>query len=572
MAKKILPIIVLIFVFFPFFAAHAEDVLGQNVNFSIESSYDLTYRSNLAATLIKISPQLYFYIDDSWWNSLSEDSKTQNRQVLDSLAEEFETKIYPNLTQIFGMEWNPGIDKDSRITILIHPMQSQAGGYFNSGNEYSKIQFPQSNEREMLYLNSGFLDSPLIKGFLAHEFVHLITFNQKDRKGISEEVWLNEARAEYASTFLGYDAQYDKSNLQRRVRDFLDRPFDSLTEWRNTPYDYGALNLFTQYLVDHYGVKILADSLKSKNIGIASINEALIKNNFKEDFSQIFTDWTIAAFINDCNVSQKYCYFNPSLKNLRITPMINYLPFIGDSTLSVTNSTKDWAGNWHKFIGGKGTLSLEFSVDPQVKFKVPYLIQDSLGNYTVGFLNFDKNGKATTSVSDFGGKNASLTIIPTSQTKTSGFSDEDIEPSYTFFWSASTAEKTNILPSLNNNLTVTQLLERIAQLTKMVADLQMQLVALQSSSNSCSSFNADLYYGLTNNEGVRCLQGFLKSQGAEIYPEGAVSGNFYNLTKLAVIRFQEKYASEILTPVGMTRGTGYVGARTRMKINQLLTK
>jgi len=53
---------------------------------------------------------------------------------------------------------------------------------------------------------------------------------------------------------------------------------------------------------------------------------------------------------------------------------------------------------------------------------------------------------------------------------------------------------------------------------------------------------------MMNNSEVRCLQEFLKSQGPEIYPEGLVTGNFLSLTKATVIRFQEKYASEILAP------------------------
>jgi len=48
-----------------------------------------------------------------------------------------------------------------------------------------------------------------------------------------------------------------------------------------------------------------------------------------------------------------------------------------------------------------------------------------------------------------------------------------------------------------------------------------------------------------------------------------VTGNFFGLTKAAVIRFQEKYASEILAPIGLKKGTGFVGARTRAKINSL---
>lgn len=67
---------------------------------------------------------------------------------------------------------------------------------------------------------------------------------------------------------------------------------------------------------------------------------------------------------------------------------------------------------------------------------------------------------------------------------------------------------------------------------------------------------------------VKTLQTFLF--GAGLYPEGLVTGYFGSLTKRAVIRFQEKYASEILTPVGLARGTGFVGPSTRKKMNELL--
>jgi peptidoglycan hydrolase-like protein with peptidoglycan-binding domain len=78
---------------------------------------------------------------------------------------------------------------------------------------------------------------------------------------------------------------------------------------------------------------------------------------------------------------------------------------------------------------------------------------------------------------------------------------------------------------------------------------------------------SDLRYGDHGNE-VKLLQTWL-AKDKEIYPEGKISGWFGYATQRAVIRFQEKYASEILTPQGLSRGSGIVDALTRKKLNQL---
>jgi len=77
----------------------------------------------------------------------------------------------------------------------------------------------------------------------------------------------------------------------------------------------------------------------------------------------------------------------------------------------------------------------------------------------------------------------------------------------------------------------------------------------------------DLRYGDKGDE-VKVLQTWL-AKNKEIYPQGLVTGFFGPLTQKAVIRFQEKYATEILEPQGLTRGTGIVDALTRKKLNEL---
>lgn len=538
---------IFIFVFFGFvnvFEAKAFSE-GELANFYIDYSYDLYGRSEISAYLIRTSDSLYFYIEKSWWDSRSAQEQNNTRIELYDLGKEFKNKIYPVLTFYFGQEWKPGIDRDERITVLFHPMKSGSAGYFRISDEYPKLQAPTSNEREMLYLNSEFITSPLVESFLVHEFVHLITFNQKDRlRNITEETWLNEARAEYAPTLLGYDDKYGGSYLQRRVRTFLKTPSFSLTEWQGVPADYGVLNLFTQYLVDHYGVAILRNSLWSSGTGIASMNYALRKNGFQDDFSQVFTNWTIAVLTNDCSLGNKYCYKNQNLRNLRIVPESNFLPLATESSLSVYSQIKDWSAKWQRIFGGRGSLIFKFNGIEGTKFKTPYVLCDYAQKCEVNFLNLDEQEqqKGELVIPEFSSKYSSLTLITSVQNKLSSFTNN--EPIYLFSWDIKTKESSVQNPS--------------------------SLLSSSFSSSSCSEIKNNLYFGIWSNSEVSCLQEFLKNQGTAIYPEELVTGNFLSLTKAAVIRFQEKYTGEILASWGLSKGTGYVGRTTKAKINQML--
>lgn len=560
---KKLTLIFIVILFFSIGIGIDAAILGEKRNFFIEPDYDLSEREEVTATLIKITPELYFYVDEKWWNF---SPQNEILQTISSLGEEFRNNIYLTLTSTFGSEWRTGIDNDSRITILIHPMVKEAGGYFSSKDEYPKLQVTNSNEREMIYFNSEYIRSFYAKSFLAHELTHLITFNQKERvQGVEEEIWLNEARAEYAPTLAGFDDVYEGSNLERRVQIFSEQPSDSITEWQGKKSDYGSINLFVQYLVDHYGIEILTDSLHSQETGIESINLALERNGFEIDFSQIFIDWTLAVLINDCNYGSKYCYLNQNLRNFHVVPRTNFLPLSGKSTLTIAEVTKDWAGNWYKIIGGNGTLKITFTSSSNTSFIVPYIIQSRTGSYTIDFLELNEFSEDEISVADFGKDDIALFLIPSLQKKTSGFSGA--EPFYSFSWSASiieTQEEADLIKQLLSQIEVLK-----AEITR-VQDQINTVLAAKGQKPQCQKIENNLYYGLMSNTEVKCLQEFLENQGPEIYPEGLVTGNLLSLTRAAVIRFQEKYAQEILAPWELTEGTGYVGSTTRAKINEIL--
>jgi hypothetical protein len=597
----------------PNFALSTGFSLGQECDFFVDPAYDSQKRSEISASLEMIGSNLFFYFDKDWWEKLDDERQKEVKKSLTFLAEEFVTKIYPELTASFGRESRPGIDGDKHITILVHPMLKQAGGYFRSNDGYSKLQIANSNEKEMVYLNAEHITDPLIKTFLAHEFTHLITFNQKQKTyGVEEEIWLNEARAEFASTLLGYDNEEDeKNNIQKRVEIFLNSPSDSLIEWQNKESDYGALNMFIQYLVEKYGIEILIDSLKSEKTGINSLNYALEKNGFEQDFAQIFTDWTIAILVNNCSISapvceineesatdiieieNKYCYKNKNLNNLRVVPLLNFIPLKGKTTLGVTQATKNWAGNWFQFIGGTGTLKIEFIGNPENLFRVPYIAQDISGKSFLDFFELDEYQRGEILIPKFGIEIVSVVIIPSIQSKTIGSANS--EPAIPFFWEATTIDETQDIEepeteeqeNINykylekpiEQMSEQEILDKISEIEKILTLLKESLSAFRPVENtpqqpeqiqiSCEKLENNLSYG-TSNEQTKCLQEFLSLQGAEIYPEALITGFFGRLTQKAVIRFQEKFADDILAPWGLLKGTGFVGSTTIKKINELM--
>ncbi len=103
-----------------------------------------------------------------------------------------------------------------------------------------------------------------------------------------------------------------------------------------------------------------------------------------------------------------------------------------------------------------------------------------------------------------------------------------------------------------------------------LTELERQLILLQLRDNSgawCYTFNTNLSIGTINSE-VQFLRTALEKEGFVVNERGDF--NYYGeSTASAVSGFQEKYRSQILTPLGLANPTGYFGPATRAVMNRL---
>ncbi|MBX4211234.1 MAG: hypothetical protein KW806_00315 [Candidatus Yanofskybacteria bacterium] len=348
------------------------DTAGQQVTFNVNNQFDQNNRSSLTATLRYAGSKSYMYVDDSYWQGLSQFGQSQLLAGIQSLAQEFDNRIYPTSTAFWGSENNPGVDNDSHITILLEEMKSGYGGYFDNLHSYPRSQAPDSNQREMIFISARAIGGGSENEFLTHEFQHLVAHNQKEllRKA-TDPVWINEMRSEYAATLLGYNDPFLNSNLDRRTRTFLQNPSDGLTDWPNESRDYAVVNVFADYLAGRYGAKIFSDSLKSNATGIASLNTFWSANGYSERFTNVFADWMVATFLNKPG-DIRFGY-NNKLKTLHVLPQFTDSIAAGGSS-ATSLSLKPWQPMWFSYTSLQSDQAVKLEITSSAPLLLPYVV------------------------------------------------------------------------------------------------------------------------------------------------------------------------------------------------------
>lgn len=322
------------------------DVAGQTYDVRVNPSYDAAGAQHISTTLRAVSQRAYVYVDDRYWASLMSDGRTRFLAEVQAVASQFDSVIHPRSVALWGNEATPGVDGDSHVVIVLERLKSGSGGYFETIHNYSKERAPEGNAREMIFINAESVLGGTARSFIAHEFQHLISFNQRELSGLNaDDVWLNEGRSEYNGTNVGYSDVFDGSALQRRVQTFLRNPSDSLTDWPNTSTDYAIASLFVHYLVDQFGSSILASSEHTAAAGAAALSEWLTMHS-GPSFERVFANWMVASFLNERTESTAYGYVRSGLSDFHVLPPQSTRLNVSNRAVAFSETLHEWQPFW----------------------------------------------------------------------------------------------------------------------------------------------------------------------------------------------------------------------------------
>ena len=343
---------------------------------------------------------------------------------VDALADTFlksgsDNDIYDWVTNIFGEEWGSAaaekhnylIGKSDTITILLTDIMNDNSsyggvmGYFYAKDNYKASTFSGSNERIMFYADAVMFANDSGNGSwqreiyatLAHEFQHMIHFYQKTVKlGAEDDTWINEMLSEttedLVATKIGHTGPRavdpavgsagDPDNHWGRYPYFNLSINDlSLTEWKNTIFDYSKVSAFGAFLIRNYGgAKVLHDILYNPYGDAQAVVYAVRQtaNGAGKGFGDLLREWGVGVLLSDddqLDPDKKPVYnrgdflinaYGGSTYEIGSINFFNYTP---QPSIETNAATVPYHGNYYYQIGENlsGNVTISVTVDQGVE-------------------------------------------------------------------------------------------------------------------------------------------------------------------------------------------------------------
>ena len=300
----------------------------------------------------------YVVVDDDEWN-VSMDQADVDRIVdhfnLMSVGPFPDQGIWDLNTSHFGDPPNP-LDGLDRIFLLYYRFNISADGYFWIYDQYPDGTQPfASNEADVVYLatDGGNPGGNYMLGVAAHEFEHLIHFNQD----ANESTWVDEGLAELAMWLFGNPDT---------ISSFNSNPDNSLTSWNGNWADYIQTYLWTLYIYEQFGGQpTIWDLVHNPTNGMSGYEQTLNSLGYNVQMEDVFSDWTVANYLDDPGLADgQYGYTGETLPAFH--------PFRTHSTFpaSGSGSVYNWANDYIRLTSFSDVPSFDFDGQDVRDFRV----------------------------------------------------------------------------------------------------------------------------------------------------------------------------------------------------------
>ncbi|MDX1494401.1 MAG: IPT/TIG domain-containing protein [Longimicrobiales bacterium] len=240
---------------------------------------------------------------------------------LQLFSDRFDDFIHPAVTAAFGEESD--LDDNDRVVILFSPavnaLTSRGATGFVGGFFFGIDLLPESqgsNGGEVFYTlvpdPDGIFSDPrpkddileVVPGVLAHEFQHMVHFNQRVLllgAEANEALWLSEGLAQYAEEVVAraYEdvgdaegAELFRDGARERSRRYLSAPDEVslvISAGQGTLEERGAAFLHVLYLADRFGDGLMDALVRSMRIGVENVEAAT-----GTSWPSLLSDWWAA--------------------------------------------------------------------------------------------------------------------------------------------------------------------------------------------------------------------------------------------------------------------------------------
>ncbi len=377
----------------PGLLAYADRKPPQVGDVEVFNSVNLASNSpiRIQAVLKKIGTHCYVYL---------EKGQRVDDKTIANIAAHFDRKIVPQVRSMFGSEWSPGIDGDKRITLLLmnirdgyDPSRGRntfTSGYFNAGDEFPRSKNSNSNQREMLYLDTypGKAGSVKFLSVLAHEYQHMVHWYHDPK----EFDWVDESLSQLAPFLCGY-------GHPPQVMAFVRSPDNNLCAWsqKTALANYGQVYLWAYYIATHIAStedrrrEFVRKMVDQKSQGLSGLNAAIKKQKIKNNVANLFRSFSLANYLNDSRLARGAYGYDKHLAKLMIRPDLRVTGF----PVRGKSSVKPWSARAVNIDQVSAIRGKEIQID----FAGQKVAAGKYANsFDVAFVSYSSDRKAVPSV------------------------------------------------------------------------------------------------------------------------------------------------------------------------------